>query len=248
MAEELEWDLEAFDKAFQEVLDKGLAKADLKARLVWLPNALKYNKPESPNVVKSWAKEIDLLPECELKDEAIRSILEYLETLGDSYKAPFLEACSPSEKPLPKAFTKPLPKPSFKPSGEPSFKAMPNQEQEQEQEQEKEKKEKKKTASKTFSTWLETCKANSEKPINENNHIFEYAKNVGLNDEMLRLHWRVFKQRYLENNTKKYSDWRKVFANSVRGNWFGIWRANGDGFALSTVGVQAHREHALEAA
>ncbi len=125
MAEELDWDMEAFDKAFLEVSDHGMAKADFKARLVWLPNALKHNKPESPNVVRSWRVEMDLLPECDLKNEAIERIREYLETIGPSYVSAFDEVVSAHAK-----------KPSTKPLAKPSKKAMPNQEQEQEQEQE----------------------------------------------------------------------------------------------------------------
>ena len=123
MAEELDWDIEAFDKAFQEVFQKGMAKADFKARLVWLPNALKHNKPESPNVVRSWRVELDLLPECDLKNEAIARIRENLESIGQPYVQAFDEVlCGGSKKHSPK------------PSDKPSAKAMPNQEQEQEQE------------------------------------------------------------------------------------------------------------------
>ena len=130
MAEELDWGLEAFDEAFREVLNKGMAKADFKARLIWLPNALKHNKPESPNVVRSWRTELDLLPECDLKSEAMAHIREALQTIGNAYVSAFDE--------ITKTLTeKPSPKPSAKPSLKPSPKTMPNQEQEQEQEKEK---------------------------------------------------------------------------------------------------------------
>lgn len=85
MAEELDWDVEAFDKAFGEVFQQGMAKADFKAKLVWLPNAIKHNKPESPNVVRGWRVELDLLPECDLKREAMTAIREGLESAGPSY-------------------------------------------------------------------------------------------------------------------------------------------------------------------
>jgi len=124
MAEELDWDIEAFDKAFQEVFENGMAKADFKARLVWLPNALKHNKPESPNVVRSWRVELDLLPECDLKNEAIAHIREALEFIGPSYV---------------QAFDEILCEDRLKPSGKPSVKTLPNQEQKQEQKQEQEK-------------------------------------------------------------------------------------------------------------
>jgi hypothetical protein len=62
--------VEAFREAFGEVFRKGLAEADWKARVVWVPNAVKYNRPESPNVVKSWRYAWDEIPECSLKAQA----------------------------------------------------------------------------------------------------------------------------------------------------------------------------------
>lgn len=126
MAEDLNWDQEAFDKAFEEISMQGMAKADFKAKLVWLPKAIEHNKPESPNVVRGWRVELDLLPECELKREAIDGIRKALEHVGPSYVEAFSEILSPKQKA------------SFKPSGKPSTKAMPNQEQEQEQEEKRE--------------------------------------------------------------------------------------------------------------
>lgn len=131
LAEELDWELEAFDEAFREVLAQGMAKADFKARLIWLPNALKHNRPESPNVVKSWRGELDLLPECDLKREALVAIRAYLAELGEAYVAALSADAKGSGDPSAKG--------SPKPSGKPSRKAMANQEQEQEQEQEEEK-------------------------------------------------------------------------------------------------------------
>ena len=124
MAEELGWPLEAFDEAFQEVSQQGMAKADFVARLVWLPNAIKHNKPESPNVVKSWSTEFDLLPECPLKLEALEALKTFICALGPGFSGAFMGT-----------FEAPVKAPG-KPSGKPSGKTMPNQEQEQEQEQE----------------------------------------------------------------------------------------------------------------
>lgn len=119
MAEELDWELEAFDKAFQEVFHQGMVKADFKARVMWVPNAIKHNRPESPNVVKSWAAEFDLIPECDLKREALEHLRASVYALGEAFGKAFNETFG-------------------KPSGKPLAKAMPNQEQEQEQEQDKE--------------------------------------------------------------------------------------------------------------
>lgn len=126
MAEELNWPIEAFDEAFREVFEQGMAKADFDARLVWLPRAIKYNKPESPNVVRSWRTELDLLPECDMKREAIKDIRECLHELGPPYVEAFNEIVSWAKNPSAK--------PCRKASSKPSRKAMPNQEQEQEQE------------------------------------------------------------------------------------------------------------------
>jgi hypothetical protein len=92
MAEELDWSLDAFYAAFAELEERGMARADWKARLVWLPNALKHNKPESPNVVRSWRVELDLLPECELKHEAIASMREAVTAMGQPFLNAFNEA------------------------------------------------------------------------------------------------------------------------------------------------------------
>ncbi|MDQ0590993.1 hypothetical protein [Variovorax paradoxus] len=112
LAEELGWSVEAFREAFQQVLQKGMAEHDQKAHLIALPNFLVYNRPESPNVVKSWGSALDLLPECALKTRVVARCKAFVEGLTEG----FVEA-------LPDAFRQP----------------MPNQEQEQEQEQEQKK-------------------------------------------------------------------------------------------------------------
>lgn len=109
LAEELDWTVEAFRDAFKEVLLKGMAEHDAKAHLVALPNFLRYNKPESPNVVKSWGTALDLLPECALKARVVARCKAFAEGMTEAFR----EA-------LPEAFAM----------------AMPYQEQEQEQKKE----------------------------------------------------------------------------------------------------------------
>ena len=112
MAEELDWEIEAFDKAFGEAFREGLVKADWKAKVVWIPNAIKCNRPESPNVVRSWGGEWDLIPECDLKAEVYESLKANICGLGEAFEKAFVEAFG-------KAY------------GKPSRKTCPNQEQEQ---------------------------------------------------------------------------------------------------------------------
>lgn len=108
MAAELGWSTEAFREAFGEACQKGIVKHDEKASFVWLPNFIKYNPPESPNVVKAWTTAVDLLPECALLEQLIQHVKEFLKGFAEGFQ---------------KAFGKSL------------AKSMPNQEQEQEQEE-----------------------------------------------------------------------------------------------------------------
>jgi hypothetical protein len=110
LAAELGWSAAKSEKAFGEAFLKGMAKHDPNASFLWLPNFLKYNRPESPNVVKAWVSALDLLPECAMFFQLLSHIKDYAEAFGEA----FGEA-------LPEAFGK----------------TMPYQEQEQEQEQDK---------------------------------------------------------------------------------------------------------------
>ncbi len=85
MAEDLEWDVADFDRAFDEISEQGMAKADFKAKLVWLPNAIRYNKPSSPAEVLAWRDDVYLLPDCRLKIAALLGIREDLQALGVHY-------------------------------------------------------------------------------------------------------------------------------------------------------------------
>src|SRR5579859_4660658 len=66
MARDLGWPLEGFRDAFREAFSKGMVKADWRAGLVFVPNAIKYDPPQSINVVKSWKDVWNELPECHL--------------------------------------------------------------------------------------------------------------------------------------------------------------------------------------
>lgn len=92
--------------------------------------------------------------------------------------------------------------------------------------------------------WLAECAAKGEKPIPEGDAALRYAASAGLPDEFVALHWAEFKARGLEGD-RRYSSWRKAFANSLRGNWYRLWRVNADSsVVLTTNGEQARRAHA----
>ena len=144
LAEELGWSIEDFDKAFAEVFREGMAKADWEHRVVWIPNAIKHNKPENPNVVTSWRAELELIPECDLKEEAMQYLAVALSAISPAFAGAF-EALGHSAKPLAKGMAKGIAKPLAK--------GMANQEQEQEQEQ---KKQKQPSSGFVLPSWIDT--------------------------------------------------------------------------------------------
>ena len=106
LAAELGWSSKSLREAFGEAFRKGLVEHDEKACFVGIPNFLRYNGPESPNVVKSWSDSLDLIPECALKVQLLQRVKGFTEGLSEAFT-----------KALPEAFRK----------------GMPNPEQEQEQ-------------------------------------------------------------------------------------------------------------------
>lgn len=93
LARGLGWPLEAFRKAFAEAAALGLVKADWDAGLVLIPNAIKYDPPQSPNVVKGWIDTWDELPECPLKTDAYVCLKSYVDGLAEAFREAFAEAC-----------------------------------------------------------------------------------------------------------------------------------------------------------
>jgi hypothetical protein len=112
LAEILEWSLVGFRSAWREIEKLGLARADWTNRVVWIPNAIQHNPPESPNVVRSWRTTLADIPECALKVEAVQALRAFCGGLGEGFGKAFAEAYP-----------------------EPCGKASPNQDQDQEQEQ-----------------------------------------------------------------------------------------------------------------
>ncbi len=108
LAEELGWEVKAFREAFGEAFREGMVEASTEAPLIALPNFLKHNKPESPNVVKSWERILPELPECELKTQQMQRVKAFTEALPKAFR----EA-------LPKAFAKISPNPQPNPDPDP---------------------------------------------------------------------------------------------------------------------------------
>jgi hypothetical protein len=102
---------------------------------------------------------------------------------------------------------------------------------------------------KTLADFLVDCGASGEKPIADDDPIFKYGDDVGVNQEMLMVCWNEFKNAYL-GKPKTYTDWRAAFRNSVHRNWYKLWfvKAGEPAAQWTTQGEQAKRAiAALEA-
>lgn len=133
MSEVLKWPVEGFLESFAELFRQGLAKADWEARVVWVPMAVYYDEPANPNIVKSWGKLWELIPESPLKDEAHNALGAYCRKRGKAFHGAFVKALGePLGEPLPEPLEEPLEEP-FSP-GLPNPDPDPEPEQEPEQE------------------------------------------------------------------------------------------------------------------
>lgn len=113
LAAELKWSPKRLSEAFREATERDMVRYDEEACLMILPNFIKHNRPESPNVVVSWQKAFEEMPESYLKFELFQCIERQSAAFPDTFAKAFGS--------LREAFEK----------------SMPNQEQEQEQEQDK---------------------------------------------------------------------------------------------------------------
>jgi hypothetical protein len=132
---ELFRDVERVPETLSKGFIEGFVEYDEKAFCLVIPNFIKYNPPENPNVVKGWARAADFIPESPLKLKLFRRLKEFVEGLGEGFA---------------KAFP------------EPFRKGLANQEQEQEQEQEEKKKKDIVSSQKDDSTLVEIAGENGD--------------------------------------------------------------------------------------
>jgi hypothetical protein len=78
-----------FDARLITVCDLYGWRIDGVTRVLWIPDWLEKNPPQSPNVVTSWVKLLSNVPDCDLKFEAIAAMGEYLKGFKPSFREPF---------------------------------------------------------------------------------------------------------------------------------------------------------------
>lgn len=89
LAAELGWQTERLSKAFGESSERGAIWYDAEACFIAFPNFVKHNQPESPNVVKAWAKSFSELPESHLKSKLYKRVDEEVKKLPLAFQKAF---------------------------------------------------------------------------------------------------------------------------------------------------------------
>src|SRR5690606_10325875 len=92
LAEALDWPLPALRRCFTEIEAQGMAFADWKRKVVWLPEAPRYNPPESLNTVIAWRTALAEIPACELRDKAEAGLRAHLSDSQRYKSSAFLDA------------------------------------------------------------------------------------------------------------------------------------------------------------
>lgn len=91
MAEALGWQQEDFDRCFAEIESRGMAIADWRHRIVYLPKSFQQssNRPHVPTVCSTWRKVIADLPECPLLEKIDAELRQMLATIGNAFLATY---------------------------------------------------------------------------------------------------------------------------------------------------------------
>jgi hypothetical protein len=80
---------EEFDRRFYAVCQACGWHFDESVRVLWIPEWLVDNPPQSPNVVTSWRKLLNAVPDCAIKGAAVDEIHRYLKDLPESFRKAF---------------------------------------------------------------------------------------------------------------------------------------------------------------
>jgi len=77
LAESFGWPIGATDAALGELINSGMVRFDRANRVVYLPNSLKYNQPDNPNILVGWARYFSMIPPSPLKLEFWERLKQY---------------------------------------------------------------------------------------------------------------------------------------------------------------------------
>jgi len=94
VAEDLGWSGERVSASLAQLLVEGFAEYDTKARVVFLPHALKYQRPDNQNQITHAVKSVLDLPDTHLKNRLLAAAFEYAQAFAQAL-----------QQALPQAFT-----------------------------------------------------------------------------------------------------------------------------------------------
>ena len=119
IADRLKWPPAAVLRSWREIETAGMAFADWDAGVIWLPNAILYNDPQTPNVILSWRSVV--LPQCELVTRALCSLRDHMVAKQNEIWVNTLEKVFAKDFPevFRKATPDPFPKGTPDPFGDP---------------------------------------------------------------------------------------------------------------------------------
>jgi len=83
---------DGIDCAIKRLIEDGSLVASIDAPLMYLPNALRHNRPTSPGQLIAWAKAWDDIPECSLKEQILKGIYGTLDGMSDGMRDAFVGA------------------------------------------------------------------------------------------------------------------------------------------------------------
>jgi hypothetical protein len=87
LAAEMHWSVRRWRRAIEPAVRIGMIEVNHATAYVGLPNWLRYNRPESPNVVKgAWIAALDKLPECPERRALARRCVAYLEAASAGFR------------------------------------------------------------------------------------------------------------------------------------------------------------------
>lgn len=98
LAEALGWSPSRLDKAFAELEASKdaegvpMARADWRARVIWLPKGHRHNPPANPNVIMGWKDLWRSVPECALKRDAHAALRAFIFAFGPEFAKAFTDA------------------------------------------------------------------------------------------------------------------------------------------------------------
>jgi len=91
LAEAIEWPIDSLRVILAEIESLGMALVDRNARVIYLPNAIKYQPPQNPKHLHGLGKAFRRIPECGLKDTWLQQVVGFAAIKGEPYLEAMME-------------------------------------------------------------------------------------------------------------------------------------------------------------